>query len=92
MSGIKISCPEVIKHFSYLTQLSMNFIMLINVKNANNSSCSLCKNDNNRLYFNMLINVKVPTIDHAHRCYNITSERLKAKMSLSSSILVFKST
>ena len=30
--GLVISCPEIIKRFSYSTQLSMKFILLINVK------------------------------------------------------------
>ena len=52
--------PEVIKHFSYSTQLSMKFQMLISIKKYQEIELSLGP-DKLRMLFFLLINVKMPT-------------------------------
>ena len=56
-----LSGPEVIKHFSCSTQLSMKIQMLISIKISRNSAFSL-GSDKPRMLFFPLIIVKMPTI------------------------------
>ena len=52
--------PEIIKLFSFSTQLSMKFLMLINIKISRKTI--FLGSDKPRMLFFQLINVKMPTI------------------------------
>ena len=59
------SGPEVIKHFSCLTQLNMKFVLLINLKLLTVANSFLLNIAEQKI--SLLINMKLPTADQALR-------------------------